>query len=63
MQVDVFALLADARQRIAARRVAIEAQRDFWLASTDLATAVAGGGAASEGPRMTATTAQTNDGH
>jgi outer membrane protein TolC len=63
MQVDVFALLADARQRIAARRVAIEAQRDFWLASTDLATAVAGGGAAPEGPRMTATTAQTNDGH
>ena len=44
MQIDVFALLTDARQRIAATRTAIEAQRDFWLAATDLGAAIAGGG-------------------
>ena len=42
MQIDVFALLAEARQRIAATIAAIEAQRDFWLADVDLATAVVG---------------------
>ena len=36
MQIDVFALLAEARQRIAATTAAIEAQRDFWLAETNL---------------------------
>jgi outer membrane protein TolC len=44
MQIDVFSLLAEARQRIAATRAAIEAQRDFWLATTDLGVAVVGGG-------------------
>ena len=44
MQIDVFALLAEARQRILATTAAIEAQRDFWLASTDLGVAVVGGG-------------------
>ena len=55
MMIDVFSLLAEARQRINANVAAIEAQRDFWLASVDLATAVGGGGVASpaaEGPRM-----------
>jgi len=46
MQIDVFALLAEARQRIAATTAAIEAQRDFWLASTNLMVAVAGTGPA-----------------
>jgi outer membrane protein TolC len=57
MQIDVFALLAEARQRIAATAAAIEAQRDFWIATVDLTAAVAGGGVsgvASEGPRTTA---------
>ena len=45
MLIDVFALLAEARQRIAANIAAIEARRDFWLAHVDLATAVVGGGA------------------
>jgi outer membrane protein TolC len=45
MQIDVFALLAEARQRVAATTAAIDAHRDFWLASTDLMGAVAGGGA------------------
>ena len=51
MQIDEFALLAEARQRLNATTVAIEAKRDFWLAQTDLLTAVVGGGgnAQSEG--------------
>ena len=44
MQVDVFALLTEARQRIAALRAAIEAKRDFWLAQSELQTAINGGG-------------------
>lgn len=44
MQVDVFALLVEARQRIASLRTAIEAKRDFWFALSDLTTAVNGGG-------------------
>lgn len=49
MQIDVFALLTEARQRIAATNQAIEAQRDFWLASVDLGVAVVGGGGAGAG--------------
>jgi outer membrane protein TolC len=45
MQIDVFALLVEARQRIASLRAAIEAKRNFWLAQSDLSTAVNGGGA------------------
>jgi outer membrane protein TolC len=44
MQIDVFDLLAEARQRISSNVAAIEAQRDFWLASADLMGAVVGGG-------------------
>ncbi len=44
MQIDVFGLLTQARQRIAANIDAIEAQRNFWLAEVDLAAAIAGGG-------------------
>lgn len=43
MQVDVFSLLSDARQRIAANTAAVEAVRDFWLSSTSLSAALAGG--------------------
>jgi outer membrane protein TolC len=46
MQTDVFALLTEARQRIAANIAAIEAQRDFWLASSELEAALIGGSAA-----------------
>ena len=45
MQIDVFALLAEARQRITATTAAIEAQRQFWLATVDLLGAVLVGGA------------------
>ena len=44
MLIDVFSLLAEARQRIAATITTIEAKRDFWLATVDLKAAVAGGG-------------------
>ncbi|MFB9264061.1 TolC family protein [Bradyrhizobium erythrophlei] len=54
MQVDVFALLTEARQRIAALRAAIDTKRDFWLAQSDLQTAVNGGG--SEGAAVTTST-------
>jgi len=43
MQIDVFALLVESRERIAATIAAIEAQRDFWLADTNLKSAVLGG--------------------
>jgi hypothetical protein len=36
MLVDVFALLADVRERAVATLAAIEAQRDFWLAENAL---------------------------
>jgi outer membrane protein TolC len=47
MLIDVFSLLAEARQRIAATITAIEAKRDFWLATVDLKAAIAGGGRSS----------------
>ena len=43
MQIDVFGLLTEARQSIAANIAAIEAQRDFWLADVALAAAIVGG--------------------
>jgi len=44
MQVDVFALLVEARQKIAVNSAAADALRDFWLSSADLSTVVTGGG-------------------
>src|SRR5260370_1483086 len=49
MQIDVFTLLTEARQRLVVNIAAIETQRDFWLASTNLGAAVAGGGVAAGG--------------
>jgi len=48
MQVDVFSLLTEARQRITANIAAIEAQKNFWLASADLDAALIGGDVAGE---------------
>ena len=63
MQVDVFALLTEARQRIAALRAAIEAKRDFWLAQSELRTAVNGGGSGeTQQASRAATTAQAGGG-
>lgn len=63
MQVDVFTLLVEARQRIAATTAAIEAERAFWLAATNLGAAVLGGGAAAaEGGAPGATVAAAEAG-
>jgi outer membrane protein TolC len=43
MQIDVFALLTEARQRIASTMAAIDAEQDFWLADVALGAAVTGG--------------------
>ena len=48
MQIDVFALLTEVRQRTASNIAAIEAQRAFWLAETNLLTAMLGGGGTGE---------------
>jgi outer membrane protein TolC len=59
MQIDVFALLTEARQRIAAFRAAIDAKRNFWLAQSELQSAVNGGGRAdSQTEPRPSTTAQ-----
>src|SRR5205809_7824335 len=44
MLIDVFCLLSQARQRVAATITAIEAKRDFWLAMVNLKAAIASGG-------------------
>jgi outer membrane protein TolC len=44
MQIDVFALLAEARQRIGSTVASIQAQQDFRLAEINLQAAVVGGG-------------------
>jgi len=44
MQVDVFTLLLEVQQKLNANAAAADALRDFWLASTDLSTAMTGGG-------------------
>jgi outer membrane protein TolC len=54
MLIDVFALLTEARQRINSNMQAIDAQRDFWLASVDLGVAVTGGGGMRGGGTATA---------
>ncbi|WP_028134598.1 TolC family protein [Bradyrhizobium japonicum] len=49
MQVDIFALLTEARQRLASLRGAIDARQRFFLAQADLQTAVNGGGVPAAG--------------
>jgi outer membrane protein TolC len=46
MLSDLFGLLTDARERIAANMQSIDAKRDFWLADVELRAAVMGGGSA-----------------
>ena len=45
MLTSVFTLLADARAQVTSVNAAIDAQRDFWIADTDLQAAISGGGA------------------
>ena len=46
MLLSVFELLADARAQVAGVNAAIEAQRDFWIAETELQAAISGAGGA-----------------
>ena len=62
MQVDVFALLTEARQRIAAFRAAIEAKRNFWLAQSELQTAIDCGGRPDAQPETRPSTNTQADG-
>jgi outer membrane protein TolC len=62
MQDDVFALLTEAKQRIASSRSAIEARREFWLAQSELKTVVNGGGADTPKQARTPATAQAGSG-
>ena len=51
---DLFALLAEARARISSNTLAIDARRDFWLATVDLHAAIVGlrdAGEAADMPR------------
>ena len=57
MQVDIFALLTEARQRLASLRGAIDAKQKFFLAQSDLQTAVNGGGAPVSGGENSTTIA------
>jgi outer membrane protein TolC len=61
MMIDVFALLTEARQRVASATSSIEAHRDFWLSAVALDAAILGGG---EGGAMSeaAPAAATNPG-
>jgi outer membrane protein TolC len=61
MQVDVFSLLAEARQRIASNTAAIAAERDFWLASADLGAAIDGGGPAASPSSLNAASGAGQD--
>ncbi len=65
MMIDVFALLTEARQRIASTTAGIDAKRDFWLAAVDLDAAVIGGGISATGSEASqmAVTSSGVDGH
>lgn len=66
MQVDIFALLTEARQRLASLRGAIDARQNFFLAQSALQTAVNGGGAPASGsdtPTNIAAAAPADGGH
>ena len=57
MIADLSALLIDARARIMSNIAAIDAQRDYFLATTDLQVAIIGGGVAggaADGPKIAA---------
>jgi len=62
MLIDVFALLGEARQRVAATVAAIDAERGFWLSTVDLGTAVTGGGAGASGGEASPMMAAAEDG-
>ncbi|WP_314959201.1 TolC family protein [Bradyrhizobium cosmicum] len=66
MQVDIFALLTEARQRLASLRGAIDAKQSYFLAQSELQTVVNGGGSPASGgdnPTTIAAAAPAEGGH
>lgn len=63
MLMSVFELLADARAQIAGVNAAIDAQRDFWIAETDLQAAITGTGGSSISMASTAAATEAAAGH
>ena len=55
----VFELLADAREQATSVKAAIESQRDYWLAETDLQMAINGDGGTAMAMRSQPTPAET----
>jgi outer membrane protein TolC len=60
MQVDIFALVTEARQQLASQRAAIEAKRNFWKAQSNLITATNGGRSEDGAQEMPAPNAQAS---
>lgn len=50
MLASVFELLSDSREQMASVNAAIEAQRNFWIADTELQAAINGGGISKTAP-------------
>ncbi len=64
MLVSTFELLADAREQVGAVSAAIEAQRDFWVAQTNLQAAISGTGSVAAGmATRQASVSYTSAGH
>ena len=65
MLIGVFELLADAREQVAGVTGYVEALRDFWIAQTNLQTAMTGRSpaAASLAPPSSAAAAPAGAGH
>lgn len=60
MLIDVFALIAEARERTTANTAAIEAKQNFWLADTDLGAAITGGGQSTGSEQASQASAQAS---
>ena len=63
MLIGVFELLADARSQISAVNAAIEAQRDYWLAESDLQMALVGTPGMMAAPTASSASAEAAGGH
>ncbi|AOO82241.1 TolC family protein [Bosea vaviloviae] len=62
MLIDVTTLIVDARARILSNAQAVEARRDFWIASVDLKHVVIGGGGSGGGSPGSAVAAASDGG-
>lgn len=63
MLLSVFELLADSREQVSVVNAAIEAQRDFWIADTDLNAALMGSGSVPRAAQAGTEPASAPQGH